>query len=184
MDLLALSHVAHSDALLRYLARFIMHFDLTTSLSILATSLISPSILAYFINRSRRVDKKLDWEREDKVAKKAEEAAKLLLESNKQIAETAAQSHLETNQKLEVIRVDVNSNMTAAMKAELDATVDQLTLMHEVVALKKAQGIEPTKEIVARIAAKGERINELKATLKDRLTHSEAAAAAAEPLQT
>jgi hypothetical protein len=134
-------------------------------------------ILSHFTNRSRLAEKKADWEREDKKEKekadRAEQVAQSLLDSNKEIADTAAQSHKETNQKLEVIRVDVNSNMTAAMTAELVATEGQVALLREMVELKRTAGTEPTPKALAFIAAKDERINELKATLKDRLNHSE-----------
>jgi hypothetical protein len=163
-------------------------------IALLAT-VISPSILAIITNVFRRIEKREDWKREDKkekekaekaeeVAKQAERAAKLLLESNERIAAAAAESTKSTNAKLEVIRVDVNSNMTAAMKAELDATEGQVALLREVVELKKVAGTNPTKQALAYIESKEMRINELKATLKDRLTHTSAAAAAAADSQT
>jgi len=153
----------------------------------LEIAIISPSILAVLTaviqNHFRKKEKKLDWEREDKKDReridRANVVAQSLLSSNEQIAITAAESHRETNQKLEVIRVDVNSNMTQAMKNELDATEGQLTLLLEMVELKKERGTQPTKEALTYIAAKRVKINELKATLNDRLTHSKAAAAAA-----
>ena len=146
--------------------------------------LISPMILQYLTNRSRRKEKQLDWDREDKkeneksekaelVAKQAEHAAELLLASNASIAKTADASAKIVNAKLEVIRVDVNSNMTAAMKAELDAIEGQVALLREVVELKQAAGIKPTSYALAQISVKDERINELSATLKERLAHTE-----------
>jgi hypothetical protein len=149
-------------------------------------SCIGPTIVGVIL-------KKIDWNREDEkskhleeVAKQAEKAAKLLLDSNKQIATAALESSKIVNAKLEVIRVDVNSNMTAAMQAELDATEGQIALLREVVELKKSAGTKPTQEALSYITAKDQRISELRATLKDRLNHSAAAAAeaAAEPLQT
>ncbi len=148
----------------------------------------SPAVLAIMTHILSRRSTLKEWARQDKLETKkqaaAEETAKLLLASNERIATTAAHTAKETNKKLEVIRVDVNSNMTAAMKAELDARVAQLILMRENAELKKDAGIKPSANVMALIKAKEARINELKATLKDRLTHTEETAAAAAALAT
>ncbi len=164
------------------------------------SSVTAPLILVMLTNRQRREEKREDWDRQDAVAAQAAKAAELLLGAQEAAAgkaEEAAellvnaqaetirktdevalahkQDNLRISEKLEVIRVDVNSNMTAAMQAELDATEGQLVLMREVVDLKRSQGTKPSAESLTLIAAKEERINELKAKLKDRLTHSEIA---------
>lgn len=135
----------------------------------------------------RREEKQEDWARQDKVAEQAEraaalllerqdavaaqaaEAASLLLDANERVAETAA----VTNGKLDVIHTLVNSNMTAAMQAELDATVRELAMMHEVIDMKRAAGAEPSVAALAAVEATATKIDELQVTLADRLKQNE-----------
>ena len=148
-----------------------MHFDLTTILAVLATSLISPTVLSYFTNRARRADKKLDWAREDDVAERAKKTAELLVENNERVARTSK----ETNLKLDQIHTLVNSNMTAAMRAELEATIQKLKLMREIVARDKADNIKVLPEALRAIKDVELKIGELTATLNDRLRQTEIA---------
>jgi hypothetical protein len=80
-------------------------------------STTGPLLLGYLTDRARRRDKKEDYARQDIVADRAEEAARLLLEENKRVAEATAQ----TQGQLQEIHTLVNSNLTAAMQAELSA---------------------------------------------------------------
>lgn len=73
-----------------------------------------------------------------------------------------------TNSKLDVIHTLVNSNMTAAMQAELDATVRELALMREVIALKSEHGRDPSADALAAIESTTKKIAELRAVLADR----------------
>jgi len=124
---------------------------------------------AWWNTRQRRRDKKEDWAREDAVAAQAAEAARLLLAENKKVAATAA----VTNNKLDIIHTLVNSNMTAAMQAEYDATVREIAMMKEVIALNQAAGREPSPEAIGAIEATQTKINELQAALADRLKQAE-----------
>jgi hypothetical protein len=108
--------------------------------------------------------------RVDEVAIQAEEAARLLLESN-----------AEANGKLDTIHILVNSNMTAAMQAELDATQRELTMMREVIRLNKLAGTEATTDAAAALKATELKIAELRANLADRLKATEEANAYPEP---
>lgn len=78
-----------------------------------------------------------------------------------------------TNDKLDIIHVLVNSNMTASMQAELDATVRELAMMHEVVDLKRKAGHEPTAAALIAIDATEAKVTELKAALDDRLQQND-----------
>ena len=151
--------------------------DLTIALVV---AVIGPLILTWLTGRQRAHEKKQDWERQDavaaeaarqqkEVADQAAEAARLLVKQNELVAETARQTH----DKLEVIRVDVNSNMTAAMQAELDATIREHAMMKEVITLKEAAGSRPTEEARVAVKATEDRIAELRAKLRDRLTSTE-----------
>jgi len=74
-----------------------------------------------------------------------------------------------TNEKLDVIHILVNSNMTAAMQAELDETRSSLVLMKEILDLKKVNGVEPSPAALAAIKTKEGKIAEMQAALRDRL---------------
>jgi hypothetical protein len=139
----------------------------------LVVSIVSPAILALINNYFRRQDKKLDWEREDNVAEKAREAAKLLLAANERVAKTAE----VTNSKLDVIHGLVNSQMTAAMESELNATVAQIVLMQEVSDLKTSKGVKPQPKAVSAMNALNTKISELRAALGDRKAEAERIAA-------
>jgi hypothetical protein len=159
-----------------------------------------PTILAIVTNRQRTRDKEIDWARQDvvadrvtdaavkakAVAEQAAEAARLLLErqdaADAQRA-VAADLLVAANErlggKLDVIHTLVNSNMTAAMQAEYDATVRELAMMREVVALNHAAGREASAEALGAIAATDVKVADLWATLQDRLHQTKVAEAQA-----
>lgn len=118
-----------------------------------------PLFLSYLNNRQRHAERAEDYARQDAVAAKAAEAAELLLESNKAVAATAK----VTNNKLDVIHTLVNSTLTAAIEAQLEATVQQLEWMRHVVAL--STNGEPSRDAIVAIESK---IAELRVALKDR----------------
>ncbi len=140
--------------------------DETTYLVVAVTAtVVSPLILAVITNSQHRRDRKEDWRRQDEVRDQAAKAAELLIISNNSTTNIAN----ATNRKLDIIHTLVNSNMTAAMQAELDATVREVAMMKEVIALNIAAGRSPSSESEAAIKLTQGKINELKAALKDRL---------------
>lgn len=148
------------------------------------TGVITPALLAFLAGRQRREDKREDWARQDAVAdqvadaaRKAEEvaaqaagAADLLLAANERVAHTAA----VTNEKLDVIHTLVNSNMTAAMQAELTAVEAQRAVLLEVITLKEDSGVS-TVDPRATVDVLESRISELRAVLADRLEQTRVA---------
>jgi hypothetical protein len=111
---------------------------------------VSATVSAHFLNRSNKVERKEDLQRQDKVAD-------LLAEVNE-----------NTNSKLDTIHVLVNSNMTAAMQAELDATIRELAMMKEVISLNRAAGRSPAVEAISALDMTQAKISELKSQLADR----------------
>lgn len=170
------------------------------SISAAITSTIAPILLGYFTYRQRRQEKRDEYERTDAVAAKAEEvaqqaaeAARLLIESNKEVATIARQAAAKTSAasaktdgKLDEIHTLVNSNMTAAMQGELLATERELAMMAEVIDLKRAQGQQPTVEVLAALEVTKARVVELLTTLAERRAAQAKAdaAAAAGPIET
>jgi hypothetical protein len=145
-------------------------------------SITAPLILAHRTERMHREDRLADYERQDKVARAAERTAVDLIASQKRIADQAAEAAAlllaanervartaqVTNGKLDVIHTLVNSNMTAAMQSEYDATVRELAMMREVLALKQAAGGAPGAEALTAITATEVKLAELAAALEDR----------------
>lgn len=84
----------------------------------LIVALISPSVLHLLTQHSTNEFRRQDWLRQDKVAMNVIAAANKVAYQNVTIKE-------DTDQKLEVIRADVNSNLTA-VKAEVAALREQL----------------------------------------------------------
>lgn len=128
---------------------------------------LSTAFTAYWNTRSRRMEKEQNWKREDEVAEKAAAVADTLIVSN----ERAARSAEQANGKLDVIHTLVNSNMTAAMEAQLVALQGQLVMMNRLAEIE-----DPTVDEAAAIKAVVSQIAELTASLRDRLaatTHAE-----------
>ena len=139
-------------------------------------------LLAEQTAEEHRREKAEDWAREDAVAAKAAalaeaqrvaaakasadaaEAARLLAEQNRIVADTAAL----TIGKLDVIHTLVNSKMTEAMDNELAATRRELAGMLEIVRLREAAGSGPLPVAQQAIALTQSRIAELEHALDDR----------------
>jgi hypothetical protein len=119
----------------------------------------------------RRAEKLEDWARQDAVADKAAEAASLLLIENAKVAKATE----ATQGKLDVIHILVNSNMTAAMQSELDATRRDLVSLKEVARLNEEAGRKVSAEALAVIDETGQRIAKLDAELRDRLKQTQIA---------
>jgi hypothetical protein len=139
-------------------------------------SVTAPLILAHRTEVMHREDRLADYQRQDRMAAEAraaaEEVANQLQVVNKRVNTTAE----ETNGKLDVIHTLVNSNMTAAMQAELDAIRREIVMMREVVALNLAAGREPTVGALAEIEATDEKIRKLEVQIADRVIAAENAA--------
>ncbi len=139
---------------------------LIVAMTTAVTTTITPVSMALITARTARRDKLEDYARQDAVAAKAAEAAKLLIAANVRVEASAR----GTSDKLDAIHSLVNSNMTAAMQAELDATVRELAMMREVIELKRTAGKEPSPESLAAKEMTKTRIAELTAALNDRRT--------------
>lgn len=116
----------------------------------IGASITAPLILARQAERMRRQDREADWARQDQVAAKAAEAVGT------------------ANGKLDVIHDLVNSNLTAAMQAELDALETSAAMMREVIDLKKAAGRPPAQETIIALQAIDAKIAALKTAISNR----------------
>lgn len=131
----------------------------------------TPLVMAVVNHQIARQQKQEDYARQDVVAAKAAEAAELLLASNEKVAKAAK----VTDEKLDVIHTLVNSNMTAAMKSELDAITRELAMMQEVVELKRTAGKEPSTAALSSIESTKDKIKELQVEVAKRLEQDKTA---------
>jgi uncharacterized membrane protein len=131
-------------------------------------SVTAPLILMNRTAAMHREDRLADWARQDAVAAEAKAAAAKVAAQLQVVDQRVAEKADATNDKLDVIHTLVNSNMTAAMQAELDAIRREIVMMREVVALNLAAGRQPTVEALAAIEATQVKITTLEAQLADR----------------
>lgn len=129
-------------------------------------SVISPMMLTLMQGRQRRAEKVEDWRRQDLVADRVARAAEVLEERTSGTDAKLDQLH---EQGVEIHAL-VNSNMTSAMRAELDAIERELLVLEELTAMKKAAGhpVEPRTHDAIEVARA--RIAELGASLQDRMS--------------
>lgn len=144
---------------------------LSTILVALIVSVIAPAIVGFITASQRRADKKQDWDRQDQVAANAAAAA-----AAAQAAAAAAQVTADkvvtaaqtTDDKLNVIHGLVNSSMTAALQAELTATLALRTSMMENIELRKTANLPPILNAVGLVELDSH-IAELEHTLAERI---------------
>lgn len=112
------------------------------------SSTIAPLLLAWISGRQRRAEKLEDYKRQDEVAARDKAIDK----------------------KLDIIHTLVNSNMTKALQAELEAVLAQVVLLREVTRLK---GVAPTPELLDSMEVLDDRVSELTIQLKERANAAE-----------
>jgi hypothetical protein len=162
-------------------------------LGIISTAVGSPVLLAYLNGKQaaraatqaagiRRQEKEQDWARQDEVARQVTEAAsqaamaaRLLVQSNAQVAEkvagvaeTAAAAAAVTIDKLNVIHSLVDGNVTTVLQSVYDGNVRELVMMRELFKRDAAEGLHQSPDAQAAIAAMVTKIDELGAKLADR----------------
>lgn len=114
--------------------------------------------------RQKRSDRREDYERQDKVAAQAAEAARLLVASNEHIAF----QNIDTQHRLQEIHTLVNSNLTKAMQDRLVATMGQVALTKEIIRINRSGGIEPDKDELVSLQNLEEVVRGLKESMQER----------------
>lgn len=143
-------------------------------------SLLAPPLMVWMQARTAAAKEKRDYARQDAVAAKAEEAAKLLLdqqaeaarllkENNKVVSEQAA----TMNREITKLTGMLDGNFTKLMEDNLDAKATSLVLARQLLAMTHEAGHETTPESIAEIDALQSRINELTTAIAKR-KHTEA----------
>ena len=136
---------------------------------------LSAIINLWITGYQRKSERREDYRRQDEVAAKAEEAAKLLLMNQQralvateEVARVAAESHTSTDRQLERIHTLVNSDRTAALQSWRDQA--QLTLLglKKIIALDNDAGRPPSPEDLASIDLVESQLVKLNEELDDR----------------
>ena len=163
-----------------------------TCFGILGTSL-SQTFIARLTSNDRHKERLEDWNRQDAVAEKllkqqeattaateatvlkAAEAARLLVESNKNFALHAAEtakillaSNNGIKKDIAVVHGLVNSALTTEKQAVYDGYVRELLLMQHMIALDHDAGRSPNESMLEAIENTHKRMSELKNELEDR----------------
>jgi hypothetical protein len=133
-----------------------MSFDITGVASTLAAVAIAAATVStafISINTQRAANR---------LARQQATIASAARMATEEVKNTLATANDTTNSKLDTIHTLVNSNMTAALQSELDATRRELVWMQSV--------SEPTEEAKEAMAVTESRIAELQTQLNERAT--------------
>jgi Na+-transporting NADH:ubiquinone oxidoreductase subunit NqrC len=146
-------------------------------------AILGSSVPVFLNNRAQRAARLEDWARQDQVAARVEAVAEKAAEVGDQVANRveavaskAAEVAAANTSRLDQIHTLVNSNLTAALQRELDATVVMQVALREVVALKRERGLEPDPESLAVLEDTRRRIEQLTRELEYKVKQTEAAA--------
>jgi hypothetical protein len=125
--------------------------------------------------RERRKDQIQTWKRADAVAEQAAEAARLLLAAQQEsiartdaVAKHVADSTTKTSAQLAVIHTLVNSTLTAALLASLDASRGELVAVLRMADMQREHGGVVSEEDAAAILALRRKVGELSAEMQER----------------
>jgi hypothetical protein len=130
----------------------------------LITSTIAPVAVGYFSYSTRKRERIADWARQDEVARRVAQVA----QNQSTQAKITSAEIARNSDKLDVVHSLVNSQLQAALQAEHDALVVQLTLMNEIMAMRSGKGTGPTEEALAAIKKVEARIAELESIIRER----------------
>lgn len=115
------------------------------------SSVTAPLYLAHRTEKMHREDLRIQYAREDEVAR------------------LAAGSILSQNAQLERIHTLVNSDMTAARQSERDQTMAMTAVLRRVISLAQSRGQAPDVQDVEALQAAEKRVFDLDRILADRL---------------
>jgi hypothetical protein len=156
--------------------------DWLTPIIVALAAVAGTSLPIYISGRQRSREKVEDWARQDAVAAKAAEAARLLLAAQKasiertdEVARLAAEADKRTATKLDAIdtqgkaiHVLVNQKLTDVIRQALAATVALEVLLEEAIERTRAAGGQPTHMDLTRLDETRRSIVDLKANLQQR----------------
>jgi hypothetical protein len=142
-------------------------------------AVVAPALLSVLTSRQRRAERVEDYARQDAVAAKTAEAARLLLAANERVAAQSAEADRATQAKLDQIHSLVDGNLTEAQEREVNAMRVMLASMREVVALSRKLGLVPAPDSLRQIESTEARIGVLEGNLARKIAQVEGVAEAA-----
>lgn len=141
---------------------------LVVAFTSLVTAVVAPVLMSYVSFKQRKAEREADWERQDEVASNAAKASALLLDAQKKAARVTADNAELTGSKLDVIHTLVNSQLSTALENELEALKREQAIIAEMLEMKKAQGLKPSKEALVAMEKSKVRIAELQTIIAER----------------
>jgi hypothetical protein len=139
-------------------------------------SITAPLILAHRTERMHREDQLADYQRQDKVAREAKEAASLVAAELQKSTEAAQENARVSQEKLDDLSAQtqrihtlVNSDMTAARQEELDQAESLIVVLQRVIKLAKGKGLMPDPADTDALERTQRRRDQLELILADRL---------------
>jgi hypothetical protein len=102
-------------------------------------------------------------------ARAAVKVAQSAADSAEATAARVEATSAEHSVQLKSIHTLVNSSLTAAIRAEYEATRQQAIMMREAIELHRALGRDPTEAVHAELAVIDERVAELGSVVEDRV---------------
>jgi len=143
---------------------------------VIFASITAPLILAHRTERMHREDQLSDYQRQDKVAREAKEAAALVAAELQKSTEMAQESARVQQGKLDDLSAQtqrihtlVNSDMTAARQEELDQAESLIVVLQRVIQLARDKGLMPDPSDVDALERTQRRRDQLELILADRL---------------
>jgi len=137
---------------------------LVVAMSAVLTGPFATGVVAYVTYRIRSREKSEDNARQDILALRTTEVARLLKENTH-----STNSKLdELDRTSKIIHTLVNSTLTKSMTSEYDATKRMYAMMLELIEIKQIQGLEPTTDSLVVVEATKIRLAELSIQLADR----------------
>jgi hypothetical protein len=134
---------------------------ITTVIAVVA----APAIMATIQYAFQRGMKKQDWARQDVVAERVEQAARILKDTTAHTDATLVE--LKTGQKQ--IHTLVNSNLTSEMQSRKDSIERELVSLNELVSLKRKLRVKPNPRTLVAIKTAEASLAELELQLEDRI---------------
>jgi hypothetical protein len=145
------------------------------ALIVAVPAFVGPWIAIRANGRERRKDQELTWRRDDQVALQAAEAARLLLNAQREsiartdeVARHAATANRATSAKLDTIHTLVNQKLTTVTEQALTATVALLEALESTEAVQQRHGEPMPPQTAARIGRARAEVAALRGTLAER----------------
>jgi hypothetical protein len=132
---------------------------------VIFASITAPLILAHRTERMHREDQLADYQRQDKVAQAAAQAAAIAQEQARQAALKLDDLSAQTQR----IHTLVNSDMTAARQEELDQAESLIVVLQRVIQLARDKGVMPDPADADALERTQRRRDQLELILADRL---------------